>query len=367
MAAADPFDSRLSPDFFAILELTATIDDALERAPAIYRPGVFWRDLSKKNLAMIGASGIENFKRSVANNYFNWLVTSRHDPQHRNSLRFWLRHPSTAPLLNRIGKANGLSSPDRLEAFGLSLGDRLRYKFFVGCAWEMARDACRRTISETIAEPHLGNPIQIRQRGRLISQDLANSIIEWSFIEGADLEARPRLAELGAGYGRLAYVAATARPDSVYCIFDIAPALPIAQWYLMQVLRQTNIRSYSPISTWAEIEKDLTPGSVAFFTPDQLELFPDEWFTITQSISTLPEMPAAQASHYLNLLAKKSGHALFLKQWRHWVNPPDQTELGEDAYVLPPPWNLAKRRVDPLQPEFFNRLWFRTPASRSFS
>jgi hypothetical protein len=98
---------------------------------------------------------------------------------------------------------------------------------------------------------------------------------------------------------------------------------------------------------------------VAFFTPDQLELFPDGWFDCTQTISTLPEMPAAQSQHYLALMSAKSRRAIFLKQWKRWRNAADDVELTEQHYALSAPWRLAFRRGDPIQPAFFNQLWLR--------
>ena len=78
-----------------------------------------------------------------------------------------------------------------------------------------------------------------------------------------------RVAELGAGYGRLAYVYAHAH-DLTYCVFDIPPALAVAQWYLTRTLGEDRVVAYSRETDFGRIESRLTPGTVAFFTPDQL-------------------------------------------------------------------------------------------------
>jgi hypothetical protein len=168
-----------------------------------------------------------------------------------------------------------------------------------------------------------------------------------------------RVAELGAGYGRLAHVFSTAR-RLVYCIFDIPPALAVSQWYLREVLGADRIVPFRPDFDGTSIAA-LVPGTVAFFAPDQIEHFPDGWFDLTQTISTLPEMPARQAEHFLTLLAAKSSGEVFLKQWQRWRNEADGVEFSEDRYVLPPPWQLVARRVDPVQPLFFNQRWRRQP------
>jgi putative sugar O-methyltransferase len=333
-------------------------------APEIYRPGEFWDGLIATNLEMLKTEGIANFKRTVSNNYYNWLVTSPLDPQFRCALLNWLRRPTLAPLLNHLDEpATGLRTTDRERSYALSRSASWRYKFFVGAMWETARRDDTRGLTLRLSEPEVGNPIRIRQRGRLISQDLANGIIEFTFAarSGAICDGC-RVAELGAGYGRLAYVFAEACALT-YCIFDIPPALAVAQWYLTAVLGADRVVPYAPGDDFKPIESRLTPGAVAFFTPDQMEMFPDGWFDCAQTISTLPEMPARQSARYLELFAAKSRCAVFLKQWRQWRNVADDVDLREQDYGLPTPWRLTARRIDPIQPLFFNQLWLRSPST----
>ena len=342
----------------------AVLIDQMQRAvgsgPEIYRPGAFWDDLIKVNLEMINTEGIENFKRTIANNYYNWLVTTPRDRQIRHALLRWARRPSLAPLMNHVeGPTSGLRTTNRERSFALSRSRRWRYKFFVGTIWETARQGDVRGLTERLSEPEVGNPIRIQHRGRLISQDLGNSIIEWTFVSRSGVaDDGCRVAELGAGYGRLAYVFAKASA-TVYCIFDVPPALAVAQWYLSAVLGSDRVRPYSPGKDFTLVERQLAPGIVAFFTPDQIDMFPDGWFDLTQTISTLPEMPVPQAAHYLEVLTAKSRRAVFLKQWRRWRNEADQADLLEKQYMLPAPWRVSERRIDPIQPAFFNQLWLR--------
>jgi putative sugar O-methyltransferase len=332
----------------------------LAAAPDLYQPGDFWDGLVASNLEMLRSEGIDNFKRTVSNNYYNWLATSLRDPQIQRAVRRWLERPSLAPLINRLAeRPEGLRTTDRTQSYALSRTAGWRYKFFVGAAWEAARQCDTWGLTDRLSEPLVGNPIRITHRGRLVSQDLANSIIEFMYIARSGVVGDGcRVAEIGAGYGRLAYVFAEACPTT-YCIFDIPPALGVAQEYLTSVLGRDRVVPYAAGADFAAIESRLTPGSVAFFTPNQLEMFPDGWFDCAQTISTLPEMPARQAEHYLSLMSAKSRRALFLKQWKAWHNPADNVELTERHYKLPTPWRLQLRRTDPIQPAFFNQLWLR--------
>ncbi|HEV2980614.1 MAG TPA: putative sugar O-methyltransferase, partial [Solirubrobacteraceae bacterium] len=309
------------------------------------------------NLEMLESEGIANFKRTVSNNYYNWVVHTAGDPQLKRAVANWLRHPTPGPLINRMGTADGLRMLGRPDKITLQGRERWRYKFFVGEAWEVARRNDSLGLTDRLAEPEVGNPIRIWYRGRLISQDLANSILELSFIARAGIvRSGARIAELGAGYGRLAFAFAEACPLT-YCIFDIPPALAVAQWYLTAVFGEDRVVGYAPTNTFDSVAARLVPGVVALFTPDQLDTFPDDWFDGIQTISTLPEMPRSQSSRYLELFASKSSDAIFLKQWQYWRNEADDAALDESQYALPAPWQLTARRVDPLQPAFFNQLW----------
>jgi putative sugar O-methyltransferase len=350
--------TRQAPaDVGALIE---TMRRDLADAPEIYQPGDFWDELIAANLEMLQTHGIANFKRTVSNNYYNWLVTSLRDPQIKRAIRHWLQRPTLSPLLSRLEeKPEGLRTTDRAQPYALSRGASWRYKFFVGAAWETARQCDTWGLTERLSEPEIGNPIRIRSRGRLISQDLANSIVEFMCVARSGIVSEGcRVAEIGAGYGRLAYVFAEACPMT-YCIFDIPPALGVAQEYLTSVFGAERIVPYTAGSDFSAVEPRLRPGMVAFFTPNQLEMFPDGWFDCTQTISTLPEMPAEQSRHYLALMSAKSRRALFLKQWKRWRNSADGVELTEQQYGFPEPWRLTFRREDPIQPAFFNQLWLR--------
>ena len=71
-------------------------------SPSLYRPSKFWVDLNEINQTMLDELGVENLKRTLAQNYFNWLVTSRQDPQYQAVRRLWKCHPTLRPYLNRL-------------------------------------------------------------------------------------------------------------------------------------------------------------------------------------------------------------------------------------------------------------------------
>ena len=330
----------------------------VERGPEIYRPSRFWEHLNCVNKGMLQELGLENFKRSVAQNYFNWLVLGRGDPQFRAASGRWLRRPSLQPFLNKLEVPELLRTTagpeDNIRPMSLWI-----YKLFVGMLWEYALQQDWSGISGRVEEPEIGNPIRLYRRGKLITQDLANSIREYNAILGAarDLAESPkRVAELGAGYGRVAHVFLSDQRTK-YFIFDIPPALHVAQWYLGEAHPARRAFRFRHFDAFGEVAAELEACDVAFLTPNQMALFPDGYFDIFATISTLPEMAAEQIENYLRQIERLSKRFVYLKQWLDWENPADGHRVVSDSMRLGSGWTPVYDRPDAIQPLFFERLW----------
>jgi putative sugar O-methyltransferase len=330
-------------------------------SPALYRPSRFWESLNGVNASWLDEFGLENFKRTVSQNYFNWLIVATRDPQFHAVLRQWVRHPSLRPFRTQMSPPDLLRTTDGLERrFGWY--QRLVYRLFVGMQWEVARRDDRLGLTGRLAEPALGNPIEITSAGRRISQDLANSIMECNAIDRwcAPLSSgRPVVAELGAGYGRVAQVV-LAGTRARYVIFDIPPALHVSQWYLSRLFPDRALFSFRHFDRYADISDELERSDIAFFTPNQLERFPDRAFDAFLSVSTLPEMSPEQISNYLALMARLSRGGIYLKQWRRWFNDKDGFEFTYDRLVLNKSWSMCLDRPNAVQPLFQERAWVRS-------
>jgi len=337
--------------------------DEVRRSSELYRPSHFWDHYGRQNALMLAEHGFENLKRTLAQNYYNWLVTSFDNNQLCNVLRYWRGHPTVRPLLNRIEPITALHATSGEERRVIHFGpkERFLYKLFVGCLWELALATDRTGIAAGIQEPLIGNPIRIWRKGRLISQDLANSVREYNSM----LEASPgmrlspqNVAELGAGYGRLAYVMLQ-DPGIRYFVFDLPPALAASQWYLSKVFGGEKMFHFRHIASYSEIETELARCRVGFFTPNQIELFPDGYFSAFASISTLPEMTQAQVHNYLQLMSAKTSRLVYIKQWKSWTNPYDNYHFAQQDIHLTHGFRKAIARDDAIQNAFFECAWVR--------
>jgi putative sugar O-methyltransferase len=333
--------------------------DELKADDPIFLPSAFWQDLNSKNARMLEIEGLANFKRTVSQNYFNWFIDSPAHSLFRHAFYSWCRNPNLLPFVSRLQDTEYLRLTTSDDRIGLSRLQRLMYRLYVSFVWTIMIAHDRHHLRNTIAEPEIGNPFRVMVGDRLLSQDLANSIIESNLI--ADLpkaSSSPRIAELGAGYGRLAHTTLTTLPGQ-YFIFDIPPALGVAQWYLDQTLGPDRVFHFRHIDCIEDVKDEMAKASAVLLTPNQLRKFPDSYFDIILTISTLPEMRQDQVDLYLSEFQRLSRGHIFIKQWKSWKNPTDGTDLTADDYLLGSNWSLVLDRTDPVIPTFFNRIWKR--------
>lgn len=331
----------------------------LEHEDPLFLPSRFWSDLNRKNVGMLEAEGLANFKRTVSQNYFNWLISDRRHPLFRHVLEAWRKTPNCLPFLSRLSDVKYLRLTTSTEPVVLSMLQRHLYRLYVCFVWTIMQQHDRHGLRFKTSEPLVGNPFPVKYGRTLLSQDLANSIIECNVI--ADLTsdvARPKIAEVGAGYGRVAHTYLSSLPGQYY-IFDIPPALAVAQWYLEQTLGRDKVFGFRHFDRLDDVREELDRSSVALFTPNQIKMFPDGAFDVMISISTLPEMRPEQVEFYVAEFCRLARRHVFLKQFKAWRNPDDGTKYTPDDYPFGSDWEVTLDREDPVIMYFFNRVWSR--------
>jgi len=328
----------------------------------IYRSSKFWERLVRKNREQISLYGLGNFKRTINQNYYNWMVCDVEDNQFKAAAHFWAQRPSLEAF-----KVD-LSDYQQLEGFFeknplLDTAKRDTYRIFLGMLWHYTGTSVPNGLTESLVEPPLGNPLRSTLNGRLISQALANSIrernalltpFESELIAGRSLS----IVELGAGYGRLGYVLLSSAPCR-YTVVDIPPALFVSQWYLSSLFRAKAVFAFSPWTRFSDVAAELGRADVAFITPDQFALLPDDYFEVGVAISNLGELTKEQCGMYIDQLGRTVSRALYIKQWNETVNGIDDVNFTREDFALPAPWRPLFIRNDAIQDLFFEALWTR--------
>jgi hypothetical protein len=320
----------------------------------------FWHGLAAENLRMLRANGPETFKRSLSQNYFNWAVDDPAHPQMRTLLQAWADAPDRLPLQAALSGSAELEGV-ALTRYVTSPEAARTYTLFVGLLWWFATRSWPGDLPQRLSEPELGAPVDIRLGdGQRISQDLANSLREWGRIAPSLAQAgeRPLLAEVGAGYGRLGYVALQARPCR-YWVFDIAPALALSQWYLTSLFPTKRVFAWRPFAQCDDIRAEAMAADMAFFSIDQLALVPEPYFDVAVAISVLHEMLPPQSVELLQVIADRTRGAVYIKNWTIWDNVWDGVVFRSDILHAPTGMTEVWSREDDVIPEFTEKLFCR--------
>jgi len=340
----------------------------MQAAPAVDQPSAFWTDMGEVNERILGWSSEANFKRTVNQNYFNFIPIAPDDPRMarlrrlvpdftQNTLdRYAIEDPDRDPnsWMSFYPNYYIFKDPDRATK-------RELYREYLALMYEYALRRDRSGLLATLEEPRLGNPISVQRGGRRISQDLVNSVRERNSIIGAmeaSTDTRFTLGELGAGYGRLGYVLLKTTKCR-YFVFDIPPALYVSQWYLTNLFPKRRAFRFRRFDTFEKIESELSQTDLAFFTPNQLTKFPSGYFDLFVNISSIHEMRRDQIKHYMDLMGRTTKSALYLKQQKDYVNPVDDLVIGKNDYPVPSGWTASQERFDLINPGFFERIYRR--------
>ena len=236
--------------------------------------------------------------------------------------------------------------------------DQLSYKYFVLMLWEYARSIDVRQYGGSLTEPEEGNPILIPSGGQSVSQDLANSLIEYySINEAVAFEDVKHVLEIGGGYGRNAYVILRLNPHIRVTMVDIPPALYLAQRYLSSVFKERRVFKARAFSRYEEVKEELEAASIVFLMPHQASLLPAKSVDLCMNISSFGEMDAMQVKWYFKQLEKITGRYFYLKQWRTSNNVFDGVVLKQSDYPYPKKWGEIYARPCRVQTEFFEALY----------
>jgi putative sugar O-methyltransferase len=351
-------DRRLAPeDIERLTAMFASVESGDDRA----RPSKYWIELNRMNLAQLQQHGYANFKRTIALNYFTFVRILPWDAQ----IIFLLRVLPFRVSLNCMKRAFFAHKHDYFSAFNWI--QSLLYNFLTLASWAYSRDAVSNPSLLALREPEEGNPAVVTdESGALISQDLANSILEISAI-GTELSPGSVVLELGAGYGRDAYALLATTSGIKYIIVDIPPALWVAQTYLSHEFPGRRIFPYREFASFADIEQEFQECDIAFFLSTQIAMLPDGLADLAINISSLHEMRPEQIAFYFSQFDRllKDDGLFYYKQWKRGRVPFENLVIHQRDYPIPHTWRCELSREAPIQSRFFEARYRKTARSRA--
>lgn len=335
------------------LERIDNMFQTLAQAPVLVKPSLYWEELNKMNLAQLKEQGFENFKRTIALNYFTWARIFPWDSQ----ILFLCRHVGIAvafrAILNAIRFCGKKYFSSMVQSFSYGLLTSLLWEYILG------GDHSEELLA--LREPQLGSPPLLAPRpGMNVSQDLGNSILEYeSFRQGLPSSGRGTVLELGSGYGRNAFVVLKLNPSIRYVLVDIPPALWVAEQYLSSLFPEKRIFRYRNFERFEEIADSYNQSDVIFLLSSQLSLLPTNTAELIVNISSLHEMRRDQIHYYFQQFERvlsPGGHT-YIKEWKEAKVLFENVTVTEHDYPVPNGWKKIMSRTAPVQTRFFEALY----------
>lgn len=333
----------------------------LRHAPKLYRPSEYWETLNDRHISHLNKYGIKCFKRSINKEYFDWGPTGIIPYQ-------------LAPIFSEIIKGNILplfqskfieegSSWKPFHQFQFL--SKLIYKIYVAYIYDYTTRIDHFNILKKISEPKIGAPLLIKYRNKCISQNLVNSVQEfYSITKQINVKQNLEIAEIGAGYGRLAYVFLKTLPLTNYCIIDIPPALYVSQTYLQKLFPKDSFFFFRHFDNFNDVKEDFTKARIKFLMPHQIPYLPDNLFNIAINISSFHEIRRDQIKNYIQQIDRLTNGYFYFKQWKK-SNAKDNDFMREDEYPIPSKWEKIYHHTDPIHSLFFEAL-YKTRKSRKY-
>lgn len=339
------------------MDTLQTMISSFQKADELYKPSNFWQNINALHMRQIEEEGYSNFKQTVSLKYFTFIPTVINE-QYVKLMVFWLLHPTLRIFQAKFDGYSPFKMGHKVDLLTRLSGCNT-YKIFTAMLWEYTKSVDRYDLLSNIEEPLEGNPFRIYHRGSLISQDLCNSLLEYySIVDALPIwsKANLNIAELGAGYGRLAYVFLKFHRCK-YTIFDIPPALYVAQRYLTDVFPELRIFKFRDFNSYDEIKEEYEHTDIRFLTPNQMQYLPKYQFNLFINISSLHEMTMPQIQNYINLIDEYTAGYFYSKQWFRSVNLPDKFTISADGYPIPPDWKQVYFRRCQIQRDFFEAMY----------
>jgi len=323
--------------------------DEMAKAGKEVLPSKYWIELNKKNIGQLEKSGYDNFKRTLALNYFTFRL-GFDDLQ----LKYLIRNLPFASVF-RCGLKTLFSK--RHEYF--SFKHSITYNLHARMLWEFAVRQDKNNLLDKLFEPSEGNPPKVYFKRKIISQDLANSFLEFQSImeTGIDTNKINTIMELGGGYGRTAFVFLSLMNSIKYVMVDIPPALYVAEKYLSNQFPGKKIFTFRVFTNYIEVEEEFESSDIIFLLPSQLDLLPPKFADLFINISSFHEMRPDQIEYYFNQVDTLTRSYFYFKQWKETLIPFENLKLTENSYPVRKHWSLVYWRECKVQTLFFEALF----------
>ena len=195
-----------------------------------------------------------------------------------------------------------------------------------------------------------------------VSLDFLQSVEEAYLVRKAwDMAGNTRhprvIVELGAGYGRLAYVCRKMMPNCTYVILDLPEALTCSASWLSRVLH-TDVVPYAKSRTCKDFSREkLLSEKVWILGAHQIEALAEGCADAFVNIYSFAEMPTGSINNYFTHIDKITRGVFYSKQRKLEHNIQDGTSIGKNDYPVKNHWRMLFNQTTTLYENFFESAY----------
>jgi putative sugar O-methyltransferase len=315
-----------------------TMMDAYFKYISKQKTSQYWHYLNAKNVDQLISDGFDNFKQTIGTNYF--LFTDISAASHLVSQTKEYPVDIERSEIFKQHTLLGLS-----ESIQLNLITYLLVNHYLGNG--------ERELN--IEEPTIGNPPHVVVQGKRITSDLITSLSEYSVLTRfINLKEKNSIVEIGAGYGRTAYVILKHQPHLKYFICDIPPALYMSKTYLEKCFPEKRTAFIHSDIGKVECEQIIKENDLIFLLPNLLGKIGA--VDVFLAIDCLHEMKKEDMHFFLDA-AERMTKYFYFKCWKDTVIPFDNIRVREGEYIHGRKWNSLLHEDCIFPDNFFQGLY----------
>jgi putative sugar O-methyltransferase len=312
----------------------------------LYRPSVFWDEVSSRIVSELCSNGIERF-RSLPTTLGYFVPT------------YGLPGSGfTEKQVDFIQVSFKQTFPGAVKP-SLALD-----QFFSGYSWALSDyrvltssdDITKRPYLHTFSESNVGEPSeQFKFDGRQFSRSALNYLLGLALLKKhLGDEVPSTVLEIGGGFGTLGEILGSAGiKDLHYIDIDIPPTSFVAQYYLGQVFGQENVATYAQTAKEDSIEISLLP-QITVLCSWQIEKILGKVDLFVNFIS-FQEMEPHIVKNYLSHITRLGTRWILLRNIREGkqlrkagLAGVETPILGDDYLAMLPGYELLERNVIPF-------------------
>jgi|SRR5271170_181728 len=190
-----------------------------------------------------------------------------------------------------------------------------------------------------LSGPKVGNPFGLYLNGTLIRAGATYQHYCACRISSFLDSARPIVAEIGGGFGGMAYYLLRDRPNLTYFDFDVPESIALTSYYLSKAFPQLRIRFFGEPDSISDQAAD-----VVLMPLSELSSVRAESFDIVFSFHAMSDLSRNASQHYLHIVNRVTRGLFLYGGNRSAIDAINKTisrdyPLAEPPEITPSGWN----------------------------